>query len=337
MKIKRREMQNLNMSFLDTISNAFGSMILLLVFSKLFQPAHLEQSDQQVEGKLVRYEQQLNEILGNTEKVQRDRNTVRAKIDTEQAQIDRLQADLTKIKEALSSNKGDALASSELAGRLAIAKENLSSELQKMMANYKPPVRDYKVGGIPVDSEYVIFVIDNSGSMKQYQWDRAMKELRETLDVYPHLKGIQVMNDEGIYLFQSYRKEWIPDSPARRKLILDAMKNWNAFSNSSPREGLLEAIHDFYDPNKNISIYYFGDDFSQGANAINATIREIDRENHSGAPNGRRVRIHAVAFPTYYEVTGGQLLTAGDFATLMRVICERNGGTFIALPPRQAI
>jgi hypothetical protein len=44
------------------------------------------------------------------------------------------------------------------------------------------------------------------------------------------------------------------------------------------------------------------------------------------------VRIHAVAFPTIYAATGGQLYTAADFATLMRVICQRNGGTFVALP-----
>jgi hypothetical protein len=44
-----------------------------------------------------------------------------------------------------------------------------------------------------------------------------------------------------------------------------------------------------------------------------------------------------VAFPTYFEVTGGQLLTAGQFAILMRVICQRNGGTFIALPARRDI
>ena len=33
-----------------------------------------------------------------------------------------------------------------------------------------------------------------------------------------------------------------------------------------------------------------------------------------------------------HVITGGQLYTAADFATLMRVICQRNGGTFVALP-----
>jgi hypothetical protein len=28
----------------------------------------------------------------------------------------------------------------------------------------------------------------------------------------------------------------------------------------------------------------------------------------------------------------GELYTAANFATLMRIICQRNGGTFVALP-----
>ncbi len=334
-KRKRREIDTMSLSFLDAVSCGFGAIILLLVITKLFQPVRLEQSEEQLNGDLARYEQELNDILGDTEKVQRERNTVVKQVDSEQDEVSKLQRQLSKIRAAMLNEKDDAQVSSELAGRLAQAKEKLSAEMKTLLANYKPKPDEYKVGGIPVDSEYIIFVIDTSGSMKQYQWDRVMKELSQTLEVYPHVKGIQVMNDEGEYMFKSYRNEWIPDSPSRRKLILDGMKNWNAFSNSSPREGLLEAIHDFYDPNKSISVYYFGDDFSQGSSAINATVREIDRENHASDRNGRRVRIHAVLFPTYYEVTGGQLLTAADFATMMRVICQRNGGTFISLPTRR--
>ncbi len=334
-KRKRRDIDTMSLSFLDAVSCGFGAIILLLVITKLFQPIRLEQSKEQLNGDLARYEQELNDILGDTEKVQRERNTVVKQVDAEQDEVSRLQRDLSKIRAAMLNEKDDAQVSSELAGRLALAKEKLTATMKELLANYKPKPDEYKIGGIPVDSEYIIFVIDTSGSMKQYQWDRVMKELSQTLDVYPHVKGIQVMNDEGEYMFKSYRNEWIPDSPARRKLILQSMKNWDAFSNSSPREGLLEAIHDFYDPNKRISVYYFGDDFSPGSSAINATVREIDRENHASDRHGRRVRIHAVLFPTYYEVTGGQLLTAADFATAMRVICQRNGGTFISLPARR--
>ena len=166
--------------------------------------------------------------------------------------------------------------------------------------------------------------------MQQYQWDRVQQQLRETLEVYPTVKGIQIMNDEGEYMFKSYRDEWIPDTPTRRQAILDTLKNWAPFSNSNPREGILAAIDRFYDPNKKISLYVYSDDFQQGS--INPVVREIDRRNHADAGGERLVRIHAVAFPAVFLMTGGDLFTAANFAVLMRIICQRNGGTFVALP-----
>jgi hypothetical protein len=227
----------------------------------------------------------------------------------------------------------DTKLANEIQGRLASAKQSLSEEMQRLLGNYKPPIDEYKVGGIPVDSEYIIFLVDTSGSMKQFAWDSVQQQIRETLEVYPTVKGIQIMNDEGEYMFKSYRNEWIPDTPSARQRIIDGMKTWDSFSNSSPREGILAAIDTFYDPDKKISLYVYSDDLAVGS--INAIVREIDRRNHSDASGKRLVRIHAVAFPTIYEATGGDLYSAAAFATLMRVICQRNGGTFVALPSRR--
>src|SRR5690606_15739303 len=253
-------------------------------------------------------------------------------LNTEQMRIADLQRELTRIRAELLQRQDDAAFANELEGRLAQAKQTLTEEMRRLLANYRPPVDEYKIGGIPVDSEYIIFLIDTSPSMRQYMWDRVQQQLRETLEAYPTVKGIQVMNDEGSFLFKSYRNQWIPDSPATRERILDALRNWNDYSNSNPREGILEAIRIFRAPDKKISLHVYSDDFAQGS--INAVVREVDRANRP-LPNGERpVRIHAVAFPVYYEVVG-ELVTAAQFATLMRVICQRNGGTFVALPPRQ--
>jgi hypothetical protein len=211
---------------------------------------------------------------------------------------------------------------------LASAHQSPTADMRRLLANYRPPLDEYKVGGIPVDSEYIIFVIDTSGSMKSYQWERVQQQLRETLEVSPTVKGIQIMNDEGEYMFTSYRDEWIPDTPTRREAILDSLKNWDAFSNSNPREGILAAIDKFYDPNKKISLYVYSDDFQQGS--INPVVREVDRRNRASATGERLVRIHAVAFPAVYLMVG-ELYTAANYATLMRIICQRNGGTFVAL------
>ena len=63
-------------------------------------------------------------------------------------------------------------------------------------SQYRRPSTD-AIGGIPVDSEYVIFIIDTSGSMFNYVWPTLLKKIEETLNIYPKVKGFQVMSDEG--------------------------------------------------------------------------------------------------------------------------------------------
>lgn len=332
---KKRGVETLSLSFLDAISCGFGAIILLLVITKIFEPIRLEESQTELDGLVARYEQQLNEILGETEVVRRELLSTSETLEDDEQQIADLQRRLTRIRSAYDERQDDSEVSAELAGRLARARQSLTEEMERLLAENQVDPQDYKIGGVPVDSEYIVFLIDTSGSMRQYAWDRVQQQLRETLEVYPEVKGIQVMNDMGQYLFRSYRGEWIPDSPARREAILDGVRQWNAFSNSSPREGILSAIDDFYDPEKKISLYVYSDDFAVGS--INAVVREVDRRNRVDEEGNRRVRIHAVAFPVYYEFTGGQLLSAANFAILMRALCQRNGGTFVALPSRRDI
>ena len=87
------------------------------------------------------------------------------------------------------------------------------------------------VGGIAVDSEYIIFVIDTSGSMFNAAWSQVLRKVEETLSIYPRVKGIQVMNDMGDYMFSQYGARWIPDTPARRRAIIERLASWSPFSN----------------------------------------------------------------------------------------------------------
>ncbi len=335
MKRKKRIVETLSLSFLDSISCGFGAIILLLVIAKIFEPIRLEESNIELMGLIAQYEQELNQILGETDRLEREKLQTTEEITLSTRQIEELQRRLAEIRSEMLERQDDAEFSADLEGRLALAKQSLTDEMQRLLADYRPPIDEYKVGGIPVDSEYIIFIVDTSGSMRTYAWDRVQQQIRETLEVYPTVKGIQVINDDGQYMFQSYRDEWMPDTPARREAIIEAMRNWRALSNSSPREGILKAIDTFYDPEKKISLYVYSDDFAQGS--INAVVREVDRRNTLDASGTRRVRIHAVAFPVYYEVTGNELLSAADFAILMRALCLRNGGTFVALPSRRDI
>jgi hypothetical protein len=325
---RRRDFEIFSMSFLDAICCGFGAMILLFLLIRVGEPQRLEEAERDLDGLIAQYEQELNEILGETDRVRREEISTTDKLRIENMTTSELQARLERIRAQLLAVQDPTLETEQ--NRLASARQTLSEEMRRLLADYRPPIDDYKVGGIPVDSEYIIFLIDTSGSMQQFQWDRVQAQLRETLEVYPTVKGIQIMNDEGEYMFKSYRGEWIPDTPSRRQAILDTLKNWQPFSNSNPREGILAAIDQFYDPAKKISLYVYSDDFQQGS--INPVVREIDRRNHSNESGERLVRIHAVAFPAVYLMLGGDLFTAANYATLMRIICQRNGGTFVALP-----
>jgi len=85
----------------------------------------------------------------------------------------------------------------------------------------------------------------------------------------------------------------------------------------------------FYSKDKKISLYVFGDEFS--GPAIQPIINEVDRINTAAKNCSRRVRIHAVGFPVVMETTERPGNTGERFATLMRSLCQRNGGTFVGL------
>ena len=178
----------------------------------------------------------------------------------------------------------------------------------------------------PDDSEYIIFIIDTSGSMFNHAWPMMLEKVEETLNLYPKLKGFQVMNDEGVYMFTDYRGKWMPDTPAQRHTVIERLRTWNAFSNSSPIEGIVEAIRSYHDTDQKISLYVFGDEFT--GPSIDSVVDGVDNINRKDASGERRVRIHAIGFPLRPDAPQ---YTSMRFATLMRILCQRNGGSFVSL------
>jgi beta-lactamase regulating signal transducer with metallopeptidase domain len=185
------------------------------------------------------------------------------------------------------------------------------------------------VPGVPLDAEYLIFIVDTSGSMHQFAWDRVRRHILDTLEAHPSVKGFQVMSDQGAYLFESDRGHWLPDTPGRRDATIDAMQEWRAFSTSSPPQGILDAIETFYDPEKRIALYVYGDDFADGT--VDEALASVEAANRDAETGRIKMPINAVLMPVYLEVTGGELLSAARYATLMRELTLRYDGAFIAL------
>jgi len=328
MKNRRRDIEVFSLSFLDCICCAFGAIILLFVLSKYAEPVIIEEVREDLQSVLVRLEEELFEIRGETQVLNRELKGKKEQLSIEKVKLARLQGDLSKIEGEFSASAQNATVKNIIEGKLAQALQELTDEMKRLLKD-RPRETGSSVGGIPVDSEYIIFIIDTSGSMQRNAWQLVQKKIRETLEVYPKVKGIQVMNDMGNYLFPQYRGKWIPDTPGRRIVIVNTLSSWRSFSNSSPVEGITAAIKTYYDPSKNISIYVFGDEFS-GHN-MQSAIDAIDRINKAGKDGTRRVRIHAVGFPVMLKDPSGAGNTGVRFATLMRVLCQKNGGTFVGL------
>ena len=321
---KRRDMETFNLSFLDVVCCGFGAVILLLVITKIYEPVTIQKSQEELQKLIVTLEQELNLIRGESTVLNQTLTEVREQLSENDEQKNRLTGDLSELQGEFTASK--ALAdetTAEMSGLLS-AKQSMTEIMRRLLKDYRPE-DETTVGGIPVDSEYIIFVIDTSGSMYQGPWNLVIQKISETLAVYPQVKGIQVLNDEGEYMFSSYAGRWIPDSPSIRKNITSRLQYWSPYSDSSPVEGITEAINTFYDRDKQISIYVFGDDFPRGS--VEAVCRYVARINKADRFGNRLVRIHGIGFPTQIGTANG-----AKFAHLMRKLSEQNGGTFVALP-----
>ncbi len=298
------------MAFLDVISCGFGAIVLLVLISRPgFAPSQ---------------ETQTTALLART-----------FAVETELKQLDDLlQGTRLKLAESVGSNDTARLAeqriATELAKKLANADQlsasfatlkQRSAELQAIgLTNNTSTERDVEVGGIAVDSDYVIFIIDTSGSMRNI-WRRVQRELSSVLDIHPQVKGFQVLNDNGGYLFPEMRGRWIKDTKSWRTRTTRALNGWTGRSNSSPVEGIEEALKT-YGGRGTLSLYVFGDDYTGGS--YDEAVRRIDQLNQKTGQTEKLARIHALGFFV------GR--TSGRFSTLMREVAYRSDGTFVALP-----
>jgi len=327
---KNRETDGFTVSFLDVASCGFGAMIILLMITKSSAPVTIEYANVTSDGSITELQEQLFTIRGETTILNRELNAKHEQLSALTERIARLRRDMDDIQGRFQSSRQLSDETTDEIGRLAIARQTLTAEMERLLANSSAPPNN-AIGGIPVDSEYVIFVIDTSGSMfNNPSWNKMLGVIEDTLNVYPEVKGIQVMNDMGDYMFDSYRGDWIPDTPGRRNQIISSLRTWNPYSNSSPVEGVTRAINTFYAPDRKISIYVLGDDFQPGG-SIQEVMRTIDRINVEDANGNRLVRIHGIGFPTIFAGPARFQQSVYRYSTLMREMTQRNGGTFVGL------
>ncbi|HCU88409.1 MAG TPA: hypothetical protein DGR97_00605 [Gammaproteobacteria bacterium] len=329
MSIRRRDNEPISIAFLDVITCGFGAIILLLMIAKFDDPPAEEIEDPRA-AQISNMQRDLFHLRRDAKAAEQDQASKQTQLAALENENEKFRRTLAVLRANEKDKIGRATRNAITAGKLKTAQQELTEEMRRLYAQ-----RDRKknsndlIGGIPVDSEYIIFIIDTSGSMFRYAWPKVVDQIVQTLEVYPRVKGIQILNDMGSYMFTSYSGQWIPDTPARRRVVIDRLLTWNAFSNSSPVEGIMAAIRTFYAPDKKISLFVYGDEFT--GRSIREVVDFVGTLNRTDASGNPRVRIHAIGFPVQAANPPHLQITGMRFASLMRELTRRNGGTFVGL------
>ncbi len=329
-KSKRRSIEAFSMSFLDAISCGFGAIILLLIIALASEPKTVKRIMVDLRDKISQIEGEREKLVGEGQELSRELAKKKENLVEIQHRLAKLNKQWSVAESGNVAAQSQAEEQTRIESELKAVRQTLSAEMKRLLAQptYKPPGKDTTIGGIPVDSEYIIFIVDTSGSMLRGAWPLVIKKVEEVLRVHPKVKGIQVINDMGRYMYSTYAGRWIPDTPARRKAVIARVRTWKSFSNSSPVEGVLHAVKRYFKKDKRISLYVFGDDFSSGS--IDEVLREIARINKKDVSGNPRVRIHTFGFPVLFLSEIGKSNRI-RFAHLMRLLAEQNAGSFVGL------
>lgn len=311
---KRERLDPFSLSFLDIISCGFGTVVVLILIFR-FEPfpndatTQPPPSDTTAAFNSILAEAAVSEKTEQAKTTLDDMSAARTAIDKT---AQRLQQQLDQSHQQLAAKQAS---NAQKQQQLVALKRKIEQVKIAGAITEVPNDRDDEAGGILVDRDYVIFIVDTSGSMREI-WGRVAGRMNQILRQHPRVKGIQVMNDNGSYLVSAYAKRWITDTPKMRERILRLFNLWSSTSNSSPAEGLVRALTDFQSSTKDMSIYVLGDDYS--GSDFDSVIESVRKLNTGGA------RINAINFIN-------PSATTDRFSILMREIALENHGTLITM------
>ena len=166
---KRRDMETFNLSFLDVVCCGFGAVILLLVITKIYEPVTIQKSQEELQNLIVSLQQELNLIRGESTVLNQTLTEVREQLSENDEKKNRLTGDLTEMQGEFTASKALADEKTGEMNALLTARQSMTEVMKRLLKDFSPK-DETTVGGIPIDSEYIIFVIDTSGSMYQGPW-----------------------------------------------------------------------------------------------------------------------------------------------------------------------
>lgn len=329
MKRQRRETETFSLSFLDCICCGFGAVILLFVISLGAESRIIEGMQEAVEARFRALNAELSATETETAELARQQSAATARL-----------AELEALAQSLEKAAATATAQEETLAEEISELETIRADRRRELAAREearrtPPGRADipSAVGIPLDRNYLIFVIDTSGSMRALPnffdltgrrglWPEAIRQMDAALRAYPSVQGLQFLDADGRHIIESSAGQWLPDSPAQRRVYLEAVNRYQRFSQSNPVPGIQTAIQRYRDPDKRIAIFVVGDEF--GGN-VQTVLNRLERINPRGANGERAVSINGLAFPT--PAFPG--ITAQRYADLMREVANAHDGAVI--------
>ena len=316
-RFKRSSIEVFSLSFLDIISCAFGAIVMLVLLAK---NGDLETSSNSSDANLV------SELLDQLLQAQQSSANLEGALSVKQQQLSSAQAETAALQRQLKQLEQKVPKATEALNKLDKQAQTIREDIRQTNALLNTPattkVPDKDVGGVPTDADYVVFVIDNSGSMVNIGWNKIIEVVADVIENHPKLKGFNVMAADGRFL-PIKTGGWIRDSKINRRKVMAELKGFKGGA-SQPEVGILKSIKQYKKTKGKVSIYVFGDEYTQVD--LKGKVAAISRANRNPITKKPRFRIHGIGF--YLR---GSTPSRQGFAAFMKSVAFNNRGAFIAL------
>ena len=310
---KQRKVNELfSMSILDIMACGFGALVLILLISE-FQ-----------ESKVMEVENNANIFLEAQEE--------KAKKIIKVESLDKLMSlnieDLISARERLDVLKMELEKKSSISSKLNDLASDTDFQISKQrLKSLSAPMEQKEASGIKLDSRYLVFIIDTSGSMEP--WAKIVQEIDSLIQTFPDLEGYMVMNDNGRIFHGG--DPWLNPTKINRSASIGILRANRAKygSLSNPIDGLKKVIRVWGDKYKDLGVFIMGDDILDQTRRIETISQEVLKLN-TDSSGKTKVRVNAVGFLTS-RTNPSQQQGNKNYLMLMRELTEQSGGAMVVV------
>ena len=304
-----------SMSFLDIMACGFGALVLILLISEFNE---VEIIENKYTANLFLKKQ--DEVVTKTNQL----NNIDEELTTKIKNLISIQDELNNVKNKLRNR-------TNIVEELSKLSQVRQSKISLKKDDQKKPVEQVVASGIRIDSRYLIFIIDNSGSMVEgAPWSRVVKEIETIIMTFPSLEGFMVMNDTGKTIVGS--GSWVEPTKSNRLDAIKKLKSVSAMTNSNPIPAIEKSINIYGKKYDDVGIFIIGDDIRENKN-VDLRLLQINKLNTKD-DGSKYVRINALGFLTSRRLSLQGYAFEDDntkYLTLMRELTEQNGGTLVVI------